>query len=260
MVAHRARQSLDLFRYYVNPERLGTLWPTLIVVALLTCLIVSLVLLDAKAEAIIGVVSGWLLATIGQLVISPRIEAAKRRQERREAALRELVMDRIPRAEQSLRELEVFWIWLAGKDSTTRLQKTLPSEMFLSVASSLRDSTDLRKVAVPWPFILEVKGWRLLLTEIGHGETLRFYARLYANAHAIEAFIYNLGIYPSTKYVEYQGNRSSESNSASEVEGKRTIAEALRGHIEAAEDALPRVEKAAYDALGLSSWEELSSG
>jgi hypothetical protein len=225
--------------------------PFLLALLLLAGLTLALLLLGARAEAIVGVLSGWLLATLGQVLISPTLEARKRRQERRETALRELVMERMPRAEQALVELKIFWSWLSGKD----LARLLPPETLVPVIFKLRSTKSPREVSVPWPFILEVKSWKLLVTEIGPGEVLPFYERLYSNTLVIESYLYNLGISHATHYVTH--NEGEDNTALSTDKAMNDFAEALRLHITAIEDALVRVNRAAYDALGLSPWEEL---
>jgi hypothetical protein len=235
-LSHQIRRFLPLF---------------ILTLFLVAGLILALLLLGARAEAIVGVLSGWLLATLGQIFISPMLEATKRRQERREAALRELVMERIPRAEQALVELKIFWSWISGKD----LAGLLPPETLVPEIFKLGSAKSPREASVPWPFILEVKSWRLLLTEIGPGKVLTFYERLYSNTHVIEAHLYNLGISPATQYVTRDEDEDNKALSADN--DRKGFSDALRVHITAIEDALVSVERAAYDALGLSSWEEL---
>jgi hypothetical protein len=43
-----------------------------------------------------------------------------------------------------------------------------------------------RGMVTPWSFLLEIKSWKLLLTEIGPGQVFVFYERLYSNTDAIE--------------------------------------------------------------------------
>jgi hypothetical protein len=236
----------------VTARRLRRLLPPLLLIlSLVGILILVFVLTDANAEVVVGVLSGWFLATVGQIVISPRLEAAKRQRERQEAALRELVRERVPRADQALTELKIFWSWLSGES----VFSSLPPEVSIPMIFKLDSASSPRQVSVPWPFVLEVKGWRLLLAEIGPSQTLRLYSRLYSSAAAIEALIYLLGIGPATQYVTLGEDKSDYV--LPKGEARKFFTDTFKAHMQAAEQALAGVEKSAYEALGLSSWDEL---